>query len=129
LGGPGFKSRPGDRLSWLRFLCFSSIPPGECRDSTSTLGHDRFLPNPFQFTIHSSAFHSTPYSQSYWKSVVNYTTNKIIVIHNPAACESIRKCHCGRRSWRVASMLCMSYTGTQPGEAAVLGESGPTSDQ
>jgi hypothetical protein len=33
LGSPGFKSRPGDRLSWLRFLWFSSVPPGKFRDS------------------------------------------------------------------------------------------------
>jgi hypothetical protein len=26
LGGPGFRSRPGDRLSWLRFYWFSSAP-------------------------------------------------------------------------------------------------------
>jgi hypothetical protein len=29
------------------------------------LGHDRFLPHPFQFIIHLSAFHLTIYSLSY----------------------------------------------------------------
>jgi hypothetical protein len=43
----------------MRFWWFSSVPPEECRDSTLTLGHDRFLPNSFQFTIHVS---STLYS-------------------------------------------------------------------
>jgi hypothetical protein len=38
----------------------SSVPPGECRDITSKLGNDRFLPNPFQF-IHVSPIHSTLY--------------------------------------------------------------------
>jgi hypothetical protein len=34
-GGPGFKSLPGDRLSWLRFFVFFfSVLPGECRYST-----------------------------------------------------------------------------------------------
>jgi hypothetical protein len=33
-GGPGFKSRPGDRLPRLRFSWFFSVPPGKFRDST-----------------------------------------------------------------------------------------------
>jgi hypothetical protein len=33
-GGPGSTSRTGDRLSWLRFLWFSSVSPLKCRDST-----------------------------------------------------------------------------------------------
>jgi hypothetical protein len=32
-GGPGFKSRPGNRISGLRFSWFSSIPPAMCLDS------------------------------------------------------------------------------------------------
>jgi hypothetical protein len=36
-------------LSW-----FYSVPPEECRDSALKLGHDRFLPNSFQFIIHLS---------------------------------------------------------------------------
>jgi hypothetical protein len=31
----------------------------ECRDSTLKLGHDRFLPNTFQFIVHLSPFYST----------------------------------------------------------------------
>jgi len=55
LGCPRFKSRRrGDRLSWLRFSWFSTVPPRECRDSTLKLGHDRFVPNPFQFIIRLS---------------------------------------------------------------------------
>jgi hypothetical protein len=33
-GGSGFKSPPGDQLSWLRFSWFSSVPLGKCRDKT-----------------------------------------------------------------------------------------------
>jgi hypothetical protein len=50
-GGPGFKSRPEDRLSWLTFAWFSSIRSGEYRGSTLKLGHDRFLPNHFRFIM------------------------------------------------------------------------------
>jgi hypothetical protein len=32
--GPGFKSRLGDRLSWLRFVVFVSVPPGKRQDNT-----------------------------------------------------------------------------------------------
>jgi hypothetical protein len=48
----------------------SSDLSGKCQDSTLKLGHDRLLPNPFQFIIHLSPYRSTLYSPSYWKSVV-----------------------------------------------------------
>jgi hypothetical protein len=47
------------------WLNLSSVPPGECRDNTLKLGHNHFLPNPFQFIIHIPAYHSTLYSLSY----------------------------------------------------------------
>jgi hypothetical protein len=53
-GGPEFRSRPRDRLSWLRFSLLSSEPPRKCRDSTLELDQDRFLLSPFQFNIHLS---------------------------------------------------------------------------
>jgi hypothetical protein len=31
---------------------FFSVPSGKCRDSTSKLGYDRFLPHPLQFIFH-----------------------------------------------------------------------------
>jgi hypothetical protein len=49
-GGPRFKSRPGDRLSWLRFFVVFSIPPGECRESTLKI-RPRSLPTK-SFQIH-----------------------------------------------------------------------------
>jgi hypothetical protein len=33
------------------FRLFYSVPPGDCRDSTLQLGHDRFLPHTFKFII------------------------------------------------------------------------------
>jgi hypothetical protein len=58
--GPELKSRPGDRLSRLRV---SSVPPGKFWDRALKLGHEHFLPNPFQFIIHLSPYHSTLYSK------------------------------------------------------------------
>jgi hypothetical protein len=72
--GPGFKSRPGGWLSWLRVSWFSSIALGKFRDGYLKLSHDRFLPRPFQFFIHSSPLHSTLYN--FWESVVKQSTNK-----------------------------------------------------
>jgi hypothetical protein len=46
------------------FPWFFSDSPGECRDSTLTLGDDRFLPNPFKFVIHLSPYYLTLYSLS-----------------------------------------------------------------
>jgi hypothetical protein len=46
---------PGDRLSWLRFSCFSSVPPSEFQDSALKLGHDPsylILFNSSSFTNH-----------------------------------------------------------------------------
>jgi hypothetical protein len=62
------------------FSWFASFPPDECWDSTLKLGHDRFLPNPFQFTIQLSPFHSMPCSLSYRKrrSQINYKLNKFM---------------------------------------------------
>jgi hypothetical protein len=46
------------------FSWFSSVPPGECRDRSLKLSHDRFLPNPFQFIIQLPHFHLTLFSLS-----------------------------------------------------------------
>jgi hypothetical protein len=44
-------SNLGPETSYPEFFMFSSVFPGEFRDSTLKLGHDRFLPNPFPFII------------------------------------------------------------------------------
>jgi hypothetical protein len=58
-GGPGFKSWPGDRLSWLRTTVLSSVPLGECWGIPLKLDHDSVVPNSFQVIIHLSPFHLT----------------------------------------------------------------------
>jgi hypothetical protein len=42
------------------FSLFTSVPAGKCRVITLKLGHDRFLPNLFQFFIHLPPFNLTP---------------------------------------------------------------------
>jgi hypothetical protein len=51
-------ARPGHRLSWLRFLWFSSAPSGKCQDSNlvTRIGHDRILPNSLLMLM---LYHST----------------------------------------------------------------------
>jgi hypothetical protein len=48
-GGLGFKSRSGDRLSWLKFLWFFSVSQGKCWDIT--LNRPRPFPS-ISFLIH-----------------------------------------------------------------------------
>jgi hypothetical protein len=50
-GSARFKSPSEYRLSWLRFLCISSVLPNKCWDST-TIRPGRFLPIHFQFISH-----------------------------------------------------------------------------
>jgi hypothetical protein len=52
-------------LQSSRFSWSSSVSPGKGRDSDFKLGHDRFLPQPFQFITHSPSCHSPLYSISY----------------------------------------------------------------
>jgi hypothetical protein len=52
LGGPGFKSPPGDRQYWLRFLVLFLSPSRRMPGEVLILSHDCFLPHPFQFIIH-----------------------------------------------------------------------------
>jgi hypothetical protein len=49
--GPGFKSRPGDLLSWLSLSWLSTVRTGKRRDNALKLGHDHILSNHFQFVI------------------------------------------------------------------------------
>jgi hypothetical protein len=50
-GGLGFDSRPWRLSILIEVLWFFSVTLGEGRDSTLKLGHDHFVPNPFQFII------------------------------------------------------------------------------
>jgi hypothetical protein len=59
---------PGPYLYSLSFMqegLFDRFLFCKHSDSVLKLGHDHFLPNPFQFIIHVSPFHSTLYSVSY----------------------------------------------------------------
>jgi hypothetical protein len=56
-------SNLGEETDYPDSSWFSSVLPEECRDSALKLGHDRFLPNPFQFFIHLSPYQSTLYSR------------------------------------------------------------------
>jgi hypothetical protein len=50
---PGSNLGLGTGYSDRGFSWFLPVPPGKCWDSTTLkLGHDHFLPNRFQFTIH-----------------------------------------------------------------------------
>lgn len=46
----GFRSRSGDRISWLMFSSFSSVAPAKCRDA-------RFFCSPFQLILYYSSYH------------------------------------------------------------------------
>jgi hypothetical protein len=65
--GPVFKYRPRYRLFSQGFVLFLSTS-GESRDRALKLGHDRFLPHPFQFNIFVSSFQSTPYESEILKN-------------------------------------------------------------
>jgi hypothetical protein len=51
----------------------TSVPSSKCWDSTVLkLGHDRFLPYPFQLIIYLSPLHSKLHNMSCWKVYLNY---------------------------------------------------------
>jgi hypothetical protein len=54
----------GPEISYPEFSWFYSVPLGRFWDNTLKLGHDRFLPDPFQFIIRLSPFNLTLYSLS-----------------------------------------------------------------
>jgi hypothetical protein len=69
-GGPRFNCPSWDRRPDWGSSWFSLDPPSQCHYSALKLGHHRFFPNPFQFIIRLSRFHSMLYDLSYWNSVV-----------------------------------------------------------
>jgi hypothetical protein len=64
-GGPRFKSRLGDLRFFVVFVNPSKQMPGQYLK----LGHNYFLPHPFQLTTSLSSFHWTLYRLSYRESV------------------------------------------------------------
>jgi hypothetical protein len=70
LGGPGFKSWPGDQLSWLQFFMVFLSPSMIMLGYYLKLGHNCFHPHTFQFVVHISPFHFTLHSPSDWKCII-----------------------------------------------------------
>jgi hypothetical protein len=69
-GGPGFKSCPGDWLSWLDFFVVFFSHPRQIPGHYLKLNHDRFLPHPVQFIVHKRPCNSTLHDIS--KNKLNY---------------------------------------------------------
>jgi hypothetical protein len=62
---PGSNLGPETGYPDRGFSWFSSVNTCECWDSGLKLGHDRFLPNTFQFILQLSPSHSTLYTEHY----------------------------------------------------------------
>jgi hypothetical protein len=61
--GARFESKPGHWLSWLRFTCLSSVPPGKCRHSItikSTTASFQIRSNSLSF-MYVWSYHFMPY--------------------------------------------------------------------
>jgi hypothetical protein len=115
--GTGVKSRPGDRLSWLRFLYFSSVRPGECRDSTLKLGHDYFLPNNFHFIFDLLPFVSRVFRQySVWLRAGRQGDRRSIPGRGERICSSILCVQTGSEAHPASCT--MGTGGTFPGAKA-----------
>jgi hypothetical protein len=55
---------------------FFSVPSGKCRFISLKLGHNNFLPNPFQSIVNLSPFISMLYISSNWNTVFKQPANK-----------------------------------------------------
>jgi hypothetical protein len=55
---PGSNLSPDTGYPDLGFSWLFSVPPGKFWDITLKLGHDRFLPTPFQLIIHLSSLYT-----------------------------------------------------------------------
>jgi hypothetical protein len=65
------------------FSRFYSVPPGEFWDSAFKLGHDHFLPNPFQSIIHATPFRCYTVLVVEKASLNKLQINKQILVFNP----------------------------------------------
>jgi hypothetical protein len=88
-GASRFNLRPETGYIDWDFSWFFSVPPGECRDNPSKLGHDRFLLNHFELIIYLLPFHSTQCSPSYWKASCNKIQN---YRHEKIECRCLYRC-------------------------------------
>jgi hypothetical protein len=79
LGVVWFKSQPGHQLSWLKFFFLHSFQ-AHAR-IVPWVGHDCFLPNPFQLIIHQWTYCSMLCSLRFWKSCeVNHKKKLVQVL-------------------------------------------------
>jgi hypothetical protein len=62
---PGSNLDPETGCPDRDYMVFS-VPPGKFRKRTSKLGHDHFLPHPFQFIIYLSSLHSALCTRIDW---------------------------------------------------------------
>lgn len=60
-----FKSRPGDKLSWLRYFVVFLSPSRKIIRCILNFSHSNFFPNNFQLTIHLSSHYSMLYIPRY----------------------------------------------------------------
>jgi hypothetical protein len=51
MGRGRFESRPGQRLSRMKYLCFFSNPPRQMLEQYNKSHHDHVISNPFPFII------------------------------------------------------------------------------
>jgi hypothetical protein len=77
-GDPRSKSRPGDRISWLRFIVVFLSPSRRMPGQYVKLVQDCFLQKPLHLIMHVSPLHSKLCILSYCKTVVKQTTNILI---------------------------------------------------
>jgi hypothetical protein len=62
------------------FSWFSSVAPGECRDGALKLGHDHFLPNPFQFIIYLPSCRSTLYNRGGHNAIHEQLADRALLV-------------------------------------------------
>jgi hypothetical protein len=86
------REMPHSNLSWntgcpdWELSSFSSVLPGKCR-LVYPSGHDRFLPDSFQFIIHLSSYDHTLYSMSqeegsiFWEVIVPVIISKKVYMY------------------------------------------------
>jgi hypothetical protein len=64
--GPGFKNRPGDKLTWqVLYIVLLAQFSRQMPKQNLKLSHNLFLPHPFQSIIHQSSYLSPHYNFSY----------------------------------------------------------------
>jgi hypothetical protein len=84
--GARFVVRPGHRISCLRFMVIFFSHSRQLTEPR--LGYDRFLPNPFQFSIQQSSYHSKLQSryQKRCKKPTKPHSHLPVMVSTPVSC-------------------------------------------